>query len=271
MRVISRVALLLVALLAGLVAPGLSAPELGAPGLGAPAALAGPSTPVQPQIVGGALTATAQHPWMVALTTVASKSAYCGGALIAPDRVVTAAHCISGYRLGNVRVIAGRTDLRSDDGEQRRVRGVWIQPGYRSPVQGGDLAVLFLDRTLPYRTLSLETDPDAYRPGAPATVLGWGYTSEGGPNSSQLRSADVALIAKSACTATYRQFDSEEMLCAGRPRGGVDACYGDSGGPLVVGDRLIGVTSWGSGCGRADRPGVYTRVASYSAEINAQL
>ncbi|HZA17487.1 MAG TPA: trypsin-like serine protease, partial [Pseudonocardiaceae bacterium] len=62
-------------------------------GLSTRAALAGASTPVQPQIVGGALTASGQHPWMVALTTVASKSAYCGGALVAPDRVVTAAHC----------------------------------------------------------------------------------------------------------------------------------------------------------------------------------
>lgn len=271
MRVIGRVGVLIVALLAVLGTPALATPALGTLGLGTPAALAGPATPVRPQIVGGALTATAQHPWMVALTTVASNSAYCGGALIAPDRVVTAAHCIRGYPLGNVRVIGGRTDLRGNDGEQRRVRGFWLHPGYRSPVQGADVAVLFLDRTLPYRTLPLETDPSAYRPGAAATVLGWGYTSEDGPNSSTLRSADVDLIAESDCAATYRQFDSEEMLCAGRPRGGVDACYGDSGGPLVIGDRLIGVTSWGSGCGRAARPGVYTRVASYAAEINAQL
>ncbi|MGH3996718.1 MAG: S1 family peptidase, partial [Pseudonocardiaceae bacterium] len=162
-------------------------------------------------------------------------------------------------------------DLRSNDGDQRLVRGFWINPGYRSPAQGGDVAVLFLDRALPYRTLPLETDPNAYQPGAPATVLGWGYTSEGGPNSSELRGADVALFADSDCAATYQQFDPGAMLCAGRPRGGVDACYGDSGGPLVAGGRLVGVISWGSGCGRVGRPGVYTRVTSYATEISAQL
>ncbi len=259
MGVVGRVALLIVALLAGLYTPA------------AQAALAEPAAPVAPQVVGGASAVTAQHPWMVALTTVASESAYCGGALVAPDRVLTAAHCISGYRLGDVRVIAGRTDLRSNDGQQRRVQGFWTHPGYRSPGQGGDVAVLFLDRALPYRPLPLETNPDAYQPGAPATILGWGYTSEGGPNSSELRGADVALFADSDCAATYQQFDPGAMLCAGRPRGGVDACYGDSGGPLVAEGRLVGVTSWGSGCGRAGRPGVYTRVMSYATEINAQL
>lgn len=259
MRMIERVVLLIVALLAGLCA------------LFVPVALADPALPVAPQVVGGASTVTAEHPWMVALTTVASEPAYCGGALVAPDRVLTAAHCISGYRLGDVRVIAGRTDLRGTDGQQRRVQDFWIHPSYRSPGQGGDIAVLFLDRAMPYRTLPLETDPDAYQPGAPATVLGWGYTSEDGPYSSELRGADVTLIADSDCGATYRQFDPEAMLCAGRPRGGADACYGDSGGPLVARGRLVGVTSWGSGCGRAGRPGVYTRVTSYATEINAQL
>ncbi|HEY6424347.1 MAG TPA: serine protease [Pseudonocardiaceae bacterium] len=235
-----------------------------------PVALAGSSTPVQPRIVGGASTRTAEHPWMVALTTATSASAYCAGALIGADRVVTAAHCITDYRPDGIRVIAGRTDLRSSDGQERQVLRYWIHPDYTSPEHGDDVAVLFLDRALPYPTLPLETDPGAYWAGAPATVLGWGYTAERGPSSSELRSADVVLVADSDCAATYRQFDQRAMVCAGTARGGSDACYGDSGGPLVAGGRLIGVTSWGSGCARAGRPGVYTRVASYAAEIDAQ-
>lgn len=261
MRKIGRAALLIGVLLAALVTPAAVA---------TPVAWAGPANPVEPQIVGGDSTRIAEHPWMVALTTAGSVSAYCGGALVGPDRVVTAAHCISDYRPGSIRVIAGRTDLRNNDGQQRLVRGYWIYPGYTSPEQGNDVAVLFLDRALPYRPLPLETDPGAYRPGAPATVLGWGYTAEGGPSSAELRSADVALVADSDCAASYREFDRREMVCAGSPRGGADACYGDSGGPLVAGGRLIGVTSWGSGCARAGRPGVYTRVVSYAAEIDAQ-
>lgn len=228
-------------------------------------------SPAEPLIVGGQTASTAQHPWVVALTTATSEFAYCGGALIAPDRVLTAAHCISGYAPSTVRVVAGRTDLRSSDGETVLVRQVWVHPGYRSPTGGDDVAVLALDHAVPYGTVPLETDQSAYRAGNSATVLGWGYTSEGGPSSPVLRSAQLPLVADADCAATYREFNPQAMVCAGDPRGGVDACYGDSGGPLVANGRLIGITSWGSGCARERTPGVFVRVASYASEIDALL
>lgn len=228
-------------------------------------------SPAEPLIVGGQTASTAQHPWMVALTTSASESAYCGGALVAPDRVLTAAHCISGYAPSSVRVVAGRTDLRSSEGEELMVRQVWVHPGYRSPIEGNDVAVLALDRAVPYGTVPLETDQGAYQAGTSATVLGWGYTSERGPSSPVLRSAEIPLISDADCAATYREFNSQAMVCAGDPLGGVDACYGDSGGPLVADGRLIGITSWGSGCARERTPGVFVRVASYASEIDALL
>lgn len=251
--------------------------------LAAPVALAGPSSPAdpptadapirsdEPYVVGGESTTTTQYPWMVALTTAASDAAYCGGALIAPDRVLTAAHCISGYRPSSVRVIVGRTDLRSTQGVERQVQRAWVHPDYRSPTEGADVAVLFLDRAVPYSTLPLETDQDAYPPGRPALVLGWGYTSERGPSSPVLRRAQIPLVADSDCAAIYREFNPYAMVCAGDAGGRMDACYGDSGGPLIAGDRLIGVTSWGSGCARQGAPGVYSRVASYASEIEQQL
>jgi secreted trypsin-like serine protease len=60
------------------------------------------------------------------------------------------------------------------------------------------------------------------------------------------------------------------MVCAGYADGGIDACQGDSGGPLVVGDTLIGIVSFGDGCGKAGKPGVYTRVSAYVDDIKAQ-
>jgi secreted trypsin-like serine protease len=222
-------------------------------------------------IVGGESTDTAGYPWMVALTTSASESAYCGGALVAPDRVVTAAHCVSGYLPSSVRVLAGRADLRGSEGEERSVLRAWVDPDYRSPTDGADVAVLTLDRSVPYETLPLETSQSAYPAGRAATVLGWGYTSEGGPSSPTLRRADLPLVADSDCAATFREFRSPAMVCAGNRAGGVDACYGDSGGPLVAGGRLIGITSWGSGCARARTPGVFVRVATYAAVIEEHL
>jgi len=268
MRVIGRATLGIAVLVAAIWTPVAlagappSADSPGKPGSGAPA---------QPHIVGGEPTNAAAYPWVVALARGNSDAAYCGGALVAPDRVVTAAHCISGYPAGSVRVIAGRTDLRSNKGEERWVVRYWVDPGYESPIEGDDVAVLLLDYPVPYRPVPLETDEDAYQAGVPATVFGWGYTSEAGPTSPVLRSAEVPLISDSQCADTYEEFDSREMVCAGEPGGGVDACYGDSGGPLIASGRLIGITSWGSGCGRERAPGVFVRVASYADDIDDKL
>ncbi|MGH3793857.1 MAG: S1 family peptidase [Pseudonocardiaceae bacterium] len=265
---IGRTALGVTAVLAVLCAPtALAGPSL----INNPPVRPGGGAPAKPLVVGGEPTSTSDYPWMVALTTSASDSAYCGGALVAPDRVVTAAHCISGYAPSSVRVIVGRTDLRGAEGEERMVLRSWIDPDYRSPTQGADVAVLTLDRAVPYETLPLETSRSAYPAGRSATVLGWGYTSEGGPSSSTLRSAEMPLVADSDCAATFREFDPQTMVCAGDRGGGVDACYGDSGGPLIAGGRLIGITSWGSGCARARTPGVFVRIASYAAVIQTQL
>ncbi|MGH4021104.1 MAG: S1 family peptidase [Pseudonocardiaceae bacterium] len=224
----------------------------------------------QPRIVGGRSASTGERPWVVALTTDAGPP-YCGGALVGPARVITAAHCVAGRLPLTVKVVAGRSDMRTDEGVVSRVLGVWTHPEYQEPMQGDDVAVLTLDRELGYRTVALNTDPGAYRAGSPATVLGWGYTNEGGPASPVLQEADVPLWADADCSATYPQFDPAEMVCAVEPDGSRDACYGDSGGPLVAGGRLIGVTSWGTGCGRAGLPGVYTRISSFSGELAAQL
>lgn len=234
-----------------------------------PSADPGAGRVAKPMIVGGRLSDTTEYPWAVALVTSASPSAYCGGALVAPDRVVTAAHCVSGYAPGSIRVVAGRTDLNSQAGQERLVLRTWVHPRYRSPMDGDDIAVLYLDRAVPYRPVPLETDQGAYRPGTEATVLGWGYTDERGPSSSQLRSAQVQLVSDAACSSVFPQYKAQMMTCAGQPEGGVDACYGDSGGPLVANGRLIGLTSWGSGCGRRGTPGVYVRVASYADDLAA--
>jgi trypsin len=263
-----------------LVLPVMAAAAVSAPALAAtatpaiprpPVPLPGGDQPAQPYIVGGSDTSTDDYPWMVALTGAAG-SPYCGGALVAPDRVVTAAHCVAGRDPDELTVVAGRTDMRTDEGVESGVEQVWVHPDFNGdPMRGDDLAVLTLDREPGSGTIPIEEDPGAYQPGRPATVLGWGYTDEDGPSSPVLQEAEVPLRSDSDCSQTYPQYDPEEMVCAGYPDGGRDACYGDSGGPLIADGRLIGVVSWGTGCARPGLPGVYTRISSYVDELHQQL
>uniref|UniRef100_A0A8B9PSR2 Transmembrane serine protease 5 n=1 Tax=Apteryx owenii TaxID=8824 RepID=A0A8B9PSR2_APTOW len=105
--------------------------------------------------------------------------------------------------------------------------------------------------------------------GTQCWVSGWGYTrpDQGHTRASTLKEALVPLIGTKRCNSScmYAGELTARMLCAGYPHGKVDACQGDSGGPLVCQDgatwRLVGIVSWGQGCGEPNHPGVYTNVA----------
>ncbi|MFI9384753.1 S1 family peptidase [Kutzneria sp. NPDC052558] len=223
-------------------------------------------------VVGGTRASTADHPYVVFLTDAAGLQ-FCGGTLVRATKVVTAAHCAAGWWPSGIRVVAGRDDKDGRGGVTAKVAAIWLDPDYRSSTGGSDIAVLTLADGLSYGTLPLATpaDHDLYAAGASATVLGWGDTSAEGDYSRYLMQASLPLVADAVCGQAYPEFRRSEMVCAGYPQGGVDTCQGDSGGPLVVAGRLAGVTSWGHGCAEQGHPGVYARVAAYSAAITAEL
>ncbi|MFD9705408.1 serine protease [Lentzea sp. NPDC059081] len=218
-------------------------------------------------IVGGTPARVADTPWVVAITTTDGQL-ICGGALVAPDKVMTAAHCVTNKgvigdnqrRPEQLRVVAGRTDLRvKDEGVDAPVAGVWRHPEYREVTRGDDVAVLTLARALPYRTIALGEVGDE------GVVLGYGRTAENTPPAMTLRKVSVPILSDQECALKEPDYRPGAMLCAGR--GGKDACTGDSGGPLVVRGRLAGVVSFGRGCARPDEPGVYTRLANYRSVL----
>ncbi|NJP50055.1 serine protease [Streptomyces sp. SBST2-5] len=234
----------------------------------APAAGAAP----QP-IVGGTTTTTSAYPFMMQITD-SSQRQFCGGTLVAPTKVVTAAHCMVGETTSSVRVVGGRTYRNGTDGTVARVSKIWIHPDYRSVTRGDDVAVLTLSTSMPYATAPYvsSSDTSVYAPGTTARILGWGTTSSGGSSSNQLRTATVPTVSDSSCSGSYgSRYVSSDMVCAGYDSGGVDACQGDSGGPLLIGGRLAGITSWGDGCAAAGSPGVYTRLTTFSAQVTAQV
>ncbi|MER5666654.1 S1 family peptidase [Streptomyces mirabilis] len=236
--------------------------------LGAPGAVAAP----QP-IVGGTTTTTTAYPFMMQITD-ASQNQFCGGTLVAANKVVTAAHCMVGETTSSVRVVGGRTYLNGTNGTVSKVSKIWINPDYTDATNGDDVAVLTLSTSMSYTPASYvaSTDTGVYATGATARIIGWGTTSESGSSSNQLRTATVPIVSNSSCAGSYgSEFVASDMVCAGYTSGGTDTCQGDSGGPLLIGGVLAGITSWGNGCAEAGYPGVYTRLTTFSNLVKTQI
>ena len=224
-----------------------------------------------PRVVGGERASIVEYPWVVYLTD-STGFQFCGGTVVAATKVLTAAHCMADQRADNLRVVVGREDKQSSDGRVVTAKSVWVSPNYRGdPTGGSDFAVITLSRRVNVPPLPLAKDASAYQANAMATVLGWGRTAESGDVSRYLMMASVPLVADASCGKAYQEYRATAMVCAGYARGGVDTCQGDSGGPLEIDGVLAGITSYGEGCARPGEYGVYTRVATYEAAIEAQL
>lgn len=232
---------------------------------------------IDSRIVGGAPREIADHPWQVALVEggLDQRYQFCGGSLIAPTVVVTAAHCIVNRIVlsdpARVDVVAG-TRTFSQGGERLRARALFVHPNYDTESQDYDVAIIVLaaPSTLA-QPAEISDEPVAV--GTTAWVTGWGAVQEGGMGTTDLLGAEIPVIDNPTCNArqSYNGRITDRMLCAGLRGGGVDSCQGDSGGPLTAGRRLVGVVSWGYGCARALRYGVYTRVSSVAPWIRSFL
>ncbi|MFI5808033.1 S1 family peptidase [Streptomyces sp. NPDC051561] len=240
-------------------------------------------------VIGGQTVRASDSPWAVAVSSRdrfggTRAGQFCGGVVVAPTKVVTAAHCLGQDVLGvplaevhDLKIIAGRGELRGQGGREIAVRRTWVNPSYDPQSNAGDVAVLTLAEALPKDyTIRIAAEGSlATEPGTAAVVYGWGDTTGDGAYANALRAARVRVLPDEACAKAYPgnldgTYLPATMLCAGDPDGGHDACQGDSGGPLVARGRLIGLVSWGSGCGEAASPGVYTRIPALAGLIAEQ-
>lgn len=227
-----------------------------------------------PRIVGGEAVDIKQYPSTVGILLHGSQ--YCGGTVVAPTKVVSAAHCFvsGGNRIPAhyFTVVAGQTDLYGSGGQKIVPTSIWVHPDYRGDAD--DIAVLTLPEKVkqPSAPLAGPEDANLYRAGTEATVLGWGDTEYNGSNSPrQLRRVVVPVTSDDTCKKAYPQVDLRKEVCAGYTKGTKDSCQGDSGGPLYARGKLIGVVSWGYECARPNKPGVYARVSHYKSVIQNQI
>ncbi|XP_073821513.1 seminase-like [Musca autumnalis] len=213
----------------------------------------------QTRISGGSITTIGTVPYVVQFRYASYWNLFCGGTLISPKYVVTAAHCFPSGKGDGVVVIGGVSNT-DDEGEERYIDHITLHPEYHAETMHSDVAVIKLDE--PMLGMNIKSIPlcsHQLRKGDLIQVSGWGQTNDTGPMSEELRTVLMPVSSKAMCKEEYGSFVEKNMFCGS----GFEAkghCLGDSGGPAVHLGELCGVISFGYKCGEVGRTSAFTNV-----------
>jgi len=240
---------------------------------------------INQRIVGGETARDHSWGWVVSIQPRRTQS--CGGTVLSPSWILTAAHCIPNLyaNYATAYIYVGMNLLTDTLSAQKR--GEWetfMHPDYNSRTHENDIALIRLHQPLDL------TDPDVTEVCMPdrqtttipsdntsLVAIGWGTLFSDGSTTNDLRQVTVRAINElnPFCSTIIK--NSVNQFCAGVPGGGKDTCQGDSGGPLMEYDyslkqwKIVGVTSYGRGCGLSTSAGVYARVSYYYNWINSMM
>ncbi|CAG7674170.1 unnamed protein product [Allacma fusca] len=233
------------------------------------------------RIVGGEDANQNEFPYQVSIQAFGRH--FCGGSIIGPEQVVTAAHCLRAIpaAFAGLHVVAGKHNLalREDFSQTLQVVKIIRHPKYDVTSVQNDIGILITEKPFEFNT---EVQPIRPMPAnsteeGDSVVTGWGVVYENDTRIPDiLQKVTVPILPQRTCVRVLKigraLYNPAVMICAGDLAGGRDSCQGDSGGPLAldtVDDNghktryLVGIVSWGYGCARKGLPGVYTKVSSF--------
>ncbi|XP_026711390.1 vitamin K-dependent protein C-like isoform X3 [Athene cunicularia] len=227
------------------------------------------------RLIEGKVGRRGDSPWQIMLQNIKGRF-LCGGVLIHPSWVLTAAHCTEAQE--GIKVRLGKFHrFRTEPDEQT----IWVDKhvshkNYTKTTSDNDIAMLHLAEPVIYNKYALPiclptrdlAEQELTRTGKQMVVTGWGSTTDVKQNFSTLLSyIQIPMVPRNECAQAMRSAISDNMLCAGSLGDRKDSCSGDSGGPMITKYKdtwfLVGLVSWGEGCGRKEKFGVYTKVSQY--------
>ncbi|XP_029526216.2 enteropeptidase isoform X1 [Oncorhynchus nerka] len=228
------------------------------------------------RVVGGTDSRKGAWPWMVSLYFRGRH--VCGATLIDNEWLFTAAHCVYGknIHLSNWEAVLGLHSQDSVDvlpSQTRKVDHIIMNKHYNRRTKDADIAMMHLQTNVNFtdniQPICLPGSGQQFEAGMKCFITGWGAEVEQGTSANVLQQAVLPLVSRSECQKLLPEYNiTARMVCAGYSEGGVDSCQGDSGGPLMCEKDghwvQVGVISFGVGCGRPQRPGVYALVSQFT-------
>nr|AAH56804.1 F10 protein [Danio rerio] len=236
------------------------------------------STAGDGRIVNGVECPPGDCPWQ-ALLINENNMGFCGGTILTEHFILSAAHCMNESL--SIRVVVGEYDTLVPEGREAThdVDEILIHKNYQPDTYHNDIALIKLSKPIKFtkyiipaclpemkfaeRVLMQQDD---------GLVSGFGRVREGGLSSTILQKLTVPYVNRAKCIESSNFKISGRMFCAGYDQEEKDACQGDSGGPHVTRFKntwfITGVVSWGEGCARKGKYGVYTQVSKYIMWIN---